>query len=53
MLVTMASPHQYVPLMLQPTLGGFYEKLNRRKLPDGLPVVSISGGVLDWQVGEG
>lgn len=49
LLLTMASPHQYSPLLLQPALARFYSRLSSESLPR-LPVISINGGKNDFQV---
>lgn len=50
LLLTLASPHQYPPLLLQPGLARFYSRALAQPLPSGLPAVSVHGGAADLQV---
>jgi hypothetical protein len=50
LLLALASPQQYPPLLLQPGLARFYGGAPARPLPPGLPAVSVHGGSADLQV---
>ncbi len=50
--MTMSSPQQYPPLLLQPALARFYGALAARPLPP-VPTISVDGGDRDVQVGFG
>lgn len=49
LLLTLASPHQAPPLLLQPELARFYDS-TAAAVPEGLPAVSVHGGAADMQV---
>ncbi|KAF6253670.1 PGAP1-like protein-domain-containing protein [Scenedesmus sp. NREL 46B-D3] len=50
LLLVLASPQQYPPLLLQPGLARFYSGAPAQPLPPGLPAVSVHGGSADLQV---
>ncbi|KAF8059109.1 BST1 [Scenedesmus sp. PABB004] len=50
LLLTLASPHEAPPLLLQPALARFYDGTGAARLPPGLPAVSVHGGGADMQV---
>lgn len=48
LLLTLASPHQRSPLLLQPSLARFYSAVSTMPLPD-VPFVSVDPGAADVQ----
>jgi glycosylphosphatidylinositol deacylase len=50
LVLTMASPHQYPPLLLQPALARFWRRLAAQPQPPHVPLLSIDGGRHDLQV---
>eukprot|EP00879_Flechtneria_rotunda_P005600 GHRR01005895.1.p1 GENE.GHRR01005895.1~~GHRR01005895.1.p1 ORF type:complete len:2085 (+),score=824.97 GHRR01005895.1:229-6483(+) len=50
LLLTISTPHQYPPVLLQPATARFYDRALARALPPDLPAVSINGGAADMQV---